>query len=478
LSDPLLAECRALVGAAYVLTESADVDPFLTDWMGRFHHPHADRVWVVKPANTAEVAAVVKLCHEHNLPVIPIGGNTGLVGGSASGQTLQFVPRVVMVSLGRLNQLRHLDIANNSAVVGAGMILQNLQELADSNDRLFPLSLGSQGSCTVGGNISTNAGGVHVLRYGNMRDLILGLEVVMPDGTVVNLLRGLRKDNTGYNLTQLFAAAEGTLGIITAATVKLFAKPKQQMVAWLAVKSPSDAVTLLRHLQAELGDRVMAYELMGSNIVDLVAQLNPKLKGPLSAPADWQILLELSESSHHVNLVELAEAVLANCMEMGLVQDAVLAQNAAQTAQFWLIRESMAEAQKILQMKMRHDISIPVSAIAHFIDTMPARLQAQFPGLAIICFGHLGDGNLHYNAFHPDAAQNLIYAAQYEAIGRLVYDFVAELNGSISAEHGVGQVKRDLLPLYKSAAELEVMKAIKRALDPKNLMNRDKLIQI
>ena len=443
--------------------------PHLRDWRGRY--TGAARC-VVKPATTAEVAAVVTICAEGRVAMVPQGGNTGLVGAatpSGSGTA-------VVINLSRMNRIREIDLQNNTLTAEAGCLLQQVQEAAAGADRLFPLSLAAEGSCEIGGNLSTNAGGVAVLRYGNARELVLGVEVVLPDGRIWNGLRGLRKDNTGYDLKHLFIGAEGTLGIITAAVLKLFPRPRVTATAWAAVRDPAAAVALLGALQGACGDRVTGFEIVGRAALELVLKHIPGARDPLAAPAPWYVLMELSDSLEALGLERVLEQVLQAEAESGRVTDAVLAQDLSQARALWHLRENISEAQRVEGISIKHDISVPVSRIAEFISRADAALLQAFPDLRIVNFGHIGDGNLHYNLSKPDATANEDFIARTPQANRIVHDIVAELGGSISAEHGLGQLKREEILRYKSDVEMNLMRAVKRALDPQGLMNPGKVL--
>ncbi|MBI5789838.1 MAG: FAD-binding oxidoreductase [Rhodocyclales bacterium] len=456
---------RAIVGATRVLTDANDVAPFCTDWRGRYT---GNARCVVLPGNTDEVAAVVRACAETGVAIVPQGGNTGLCGGATpTGDE-------VVIVLTRLNRIRAIDPDNNSITVEAGCTLHAVQEAAREAGRLFPLSLAAEGSATIGGNLSTNAGGVQVLRYGNARDLTLGLEVVLADGRVWNGLRGLRKDNTGYDLKHLFIGAEGTLGLITAATLKLFPRPRAQATAWVAVADPAAAVALLGRLRDVAGDNVTAFEIVGRPALELVLRHIPNARDPLLGKPEWQLLVELSGA--RADLAAMLESALEEAAEAGLVADAVVASSEAQTAALWALRENVSEAQKIEGISIKHDIAVPVSRIAEFIARADAALRSAFPAVRIVCFGHIGDGNLHYNQSRADAESNADFIARTDAVNRVVHDLVHELGGSISAEHGLGQLKRAEILRYKSPLEMDMMRAVKQALDPRGLMNPGKLL--
>jgi FAD/FMN-containing dehydrogenase len=462
----LIESLRAVVGDAHLLTDAADMAPYSTDWRGRYTGlPLA----IVSPGDTPQVAEVVRLCAEAGVAVVPQGGNTGLCGGATpiSGE--------VLVSLRRLNRVRAIDVANNTISVEAGCTLAAVQEAAASADRLFPLSLAAEGTATIGGNLSTNAGGVQVLRYGNARELCLGLEVVLADGRVWNGLRALRKDNTGYDMKHLFIGAEGTLGLITAAVLKLYSRPRSTATGWASVATPAAAVVLLTRLREAIGGRVTAFELVGRPALDLVLKNIPGSRDPLEQASPWQVLVELSDTMES-DLASALAAVLADAIADGVAGDAVIAQNEAQAWAFWALRENISEAQKIEGVSIKHDISLPVSRIAEFIGQADAALAAAFPGVRIVCFGHVGDGNLHYNQSKPHAQDNTAFVGQTAPVNRIVHDLVHRLGGSISAEHGLGRLKREEVLRYKSDVEMDMMRAVKKALDPKALMNPGKVL--
>ena len=465
MSADFLDGLRAIVGATRVLTGAEDVAPFCTDWRGRYTGAAS---CIVLPGTADEVAAVVRTCAAAGVAMVPQGGNTGLCGGATP------IGGEVVVALTRLNRIRAIDADNNSITVEAGCTLHVVQEAAHAADRLFPLSLAAEGSATIGGNLATNAGGVQVLRYGNARELTLGLEVVLADGRIWNGLRALRKDNTGYDLKHLFIGAEGTLGLITAATLKLFPRPREQATAWVAVPEPAAAVALLGRLRDAAGDNVTAFEIIGRPALDLVLKHIPGARDPLPGKPAWQVLVELSGA--RADLAATLESALADAVAGGLAADAVLAASEAQAAALWALRENISEAQKIEGISIKHDIAVPVSRIAEFIARADAALAAAFPGVRIVCFGHIGDGNLHYNQSRAEAESNAEFIARTGAVNRVVHDLVHELGGSISAEHGLGQLKREEILRYKSGIEMDMMRAVKRALDPRGLMNPGKLL--
>jgi FAD/FMN-containing dehydrogenase len=464
---------RAVVGAAQVLT-GADAQVFETDWRERYR---GRALAVVRPGSTEEVAAVVRLCAEAGIPVVPQGGNTGLCGGATPDES----GRAVMLSLQRMYRIRGIDTDNVTMDVEAGCILQAVQQAAHNAGRLFPLSLAAEGSCTIGGNLATNAGGTQVLRYGNMRELALGLEVVTAQGDTWHGLRGLRKDNTGYDLRDLFIGSEGTLGVITAATLKLYPLPVARCTALVAVESIEAAVAVLNRARAGLGPSLTGFELMAGDCLQLVAQCFPQQRLPFdgaSAALPWYVLMEVSDSESEAHARERFEVVVGEAIEAGLVQDAVIAGSLAQSHALWHLRESIPMAEKETGRSIKHDVSIPVSRMAEFVQGTNAALQAAFPGIRHVIFGHLGDGNLHYNVARGDGwTEEKLLACQHDVYA-LVHDRVHDAGGSISAEHGIGQLKRDVLPRYKDPIEMTLMRTIKAALDPQGIMNPGKVLDV
>ena len=467
----LIAELAGLVGQPNVIT-GADAESFLVDWRGRYS---GQALAVVRPGSTAEVAAVMAWCSAHRVPVVPQGGNTGLCGGAtpdASGQA-------IVLSLGRLNSIRSIDTDNDTMVVEAGCILQNIQQAAKEVDRLFPLSLAAEGSCTIGGNLATNAGGTQVLRYGNARDLVLGLEVVLPDGQVMQGLRGLRKDNTGYDLRNLFIGSEGTLGVITAATLKLYPQPVAQCTALVGLADIQSAVALLSVARKGFGPALTGFELIAGDCLQAVTQCFPQQRMPFegeSAGLPWYALLELSDAESAEHARERFETIVGQAIEAGLVLDAVIAENIAQSKALWHLRESIPLAEKMLGKSIKHDVSVPVSHMAEFVETTNRAVQSRFPGVQHIIFGHLGDGNLHYNIARGARRSEEELLALQDQVYQVVHDNVFRFGGSISAEHGVGQLKRDVLSRYKDPVEMALMARIKVALDPLGIMNPGKVL--
>jgi len=469
----LLDTLRSIVGDTHVLTHEepgTDLSAWENDWRKR---ARGRAMAVVRPGNTAEVAAVVKACTEAGVSIVPQGGNTGLVVGSVpDGSGTQ-----VVLSLTRMNAVRAIDGSNLTMTVDAGCVLQNLQDTAEKAGFLFPLSLAAEGSCTIGGNLATNAGGTQVVRYGNARDLCLGLEVVTAQGAVWNGLSGLRKDNTGYDLRDLFVGSEGTLGIITAATMKLYPLPAAQLTAWAAVPSLESAVALLGLAHQHLGASLTGFEVMGQFALSLVARHFPQQRVPLWEDTPYCVLLENSDSESEAHARAQFERLLETAFENGVVSDAVVAESLQQALQLWHIRESIPLAQAEEGLNIKHDISIPVSRIPAFCAETDALLAREIPGVRLVNFGHLGDGNLHYNVQAPaDGDPKVFLQTQEERVNTLVFDAVARYDGSISAEHGVGSLKVDKLPTYKDPVALGLMRAIKQALDPHNLMNPGRVI--
>jgi FAD/FMN-containing dehydrogenase len=467
----LIESLRHIVGAPHVLTEG-DLSAWEQDWRRRVR---GKALAVVRPASTQEVAAVVKACAAAGAPIVPQGGNTGLSVGSTPDTS----GREVVLSLTRMNAVRALDPDNLTLTVEAGCILQNVQEAAEKAGLLFPLSLASEGSCTIGGNLAANAGGTQVVRYGNSRELCLGLEVVNAQGEVWSGLSGLRKDNTGYDLRNLLIGSEGTLGIITAATLKLYPRPAAQLTAWAAVPSMEQAVRLLALAHQHLGAGLTGFEVMGRFALQLVDKHMPQLRVPFIDQPDipWAVLLENSDSESEQHARERFEALLETAFEQGCVQDAVVAESITQAQQLWHIRENIPLAQAEEGLNIKHDISVPISRIPAFVEHADALLQREIPGVRLVNFGHLGDGNLHYNVQAPEGGDVKAFLREQEDhVNHLVYEAVAEYGGSFSAEHGVGALKTDKLERYQSPVALSMMRAIKQALDPQNLMNPGRVL--
>jgi len=464
----LLQALAAAVGESNVFTGD-EAAPYLTDWRKRYA---GAALAVVRPASTAETAAVVRACAGSRTPMVPQGGNTGLVGGGtpdASG-------RAVVISMQRMNRVRSIDVANDTITVEAGCVLQRVQQAASEHGRLFPLSLAAEGSATIGGNLATNAGGVQVLRYGNARDLTLGLEVVLASGEVWDGLRGLRKDNTGYDLKHLFIGAEGTLGVITAATLKLYPLPAARMTALAALPSLEAATRLLERARAAAGAALTAFEVMGRITLQHAVEMLPALRMPLPLAQPWYALLELSDTESEQHAAAVFERVLAEALDAGDIVDAAVASSIAEARALWALREGIPEAHAKRGGNVKHDISLPVSCIAEFVESTNAALRRRFAWIEPIVFGHLGDGNLHYNMGTAAGTPIEVAFEHEQRINEVVNDAVHARGGSISAEHGLGQLKREAITRYKSALELELMRRIKGALDPLALMNPGKVI--
>src|ERR1700755_2478559 len=465
LSSELIAIFRAIVGDKYAMTDPADVAPYTTEERNLFH---GHSPLILRPGSTAEVAAICKLATEHKIALVPQGGNTGLVGGQTphNGE--------VVVSLRRLDKIRDVDPASNTMTCEAGVVLQIAQQRAAQLGRLFPLSLGAEGSCTIGGNLSTNAGGTTALAYGVAREMALGVEVVLADGRILNLLSKLKKDNTGYNLRNLFIGAEGTLGIITAATLKLFPKPRSVETAYVGLKSPAAALKLLTIAQSEAANALTSFELLAEMAVDFSVRHGIDVRDPLENKHPWYVLMELSSPRDDAR--DTLEAILAKGLEDGIVDDAVIAANLSQRQAFWKLRDEMSAAQKPEGGSIKHDISVPVAAVPAFIAEADAAVVKLIPGARPVPFGHLGDGNIHYNVSQPIGANAADFLARWHDVNVVVFEIVLRMGGSISAEHGIGVLKRDELPEVKDKVAIELMRAFKAMLDPLGIMNPGKVL--
>jgi len=469
MNTALLQSLQDLLGDAGCL-RGGDLTAYEQDWRKRYS---GCAMAVVRPTSTDEVAAIVRLCAMHGVSLVPQGGNTGLVGGSTPDDS----GRQILLSLNRMQRIRAIDAANLTVTVEAGCVLQALQQAAAAQGLLFPLSLAAEGSCTIGGNLATNAGGTQVLRYGNARDLCLGLEVVTADGEIWDGLSGLRKDNTGYSLRDLFIGSEGTLGVITAATLKLYPQPLARTTTLAICASLNDAVQLLGLAQQRAGAGLTGFEVMNRFSLELVQRHFPQLPQPL-AGSPWTVLLELSDSESESHAKAIFEGLLETALERGLIGDAAVAQNLLQSRNFWHLRESIPLAQSLEGLNIKHDIALPVSCVAEFVASTDAALAAAFPGVRLVDFGHLGDGNLHYNVQAPEGIDPAGFLAAHEpAINCIVYDAVDRYRGSISAEHGIGQLKVDALAERKSKVAISLMRTIKRAIDPLNLFNPGRILR-
>jgi FAD/FMN-containing dehydrogenase len=465
IAPGLVEELGRIVGPKGLTSDAEILAPLLKDWTGYYK---GETALMVSPASTEEVAAVVKACARVGVGIVPQGGNTGLVGA-------QLPHGEILLSLKRMNRVRQVDAMDYTITVEAGCVLADVQKAALAADRFFPLSLGAEGSCVIGGNISTNAGGINVIRYGNTRELVLGLEVVLPDGQVWEGLRRLRKDNTGYALKHLFVGAEGTLGIVTAATLRLFPRPVEQATAFAALRDLDAAIELLSILRSGSGDSISSYELIPRMGLEIGAEFGASVD-PLAEKHDWYALIEYSGTVADGSTRPKLEATLAVALEQGVIVDATIAESLGQSAQLWKIREAMVEFQYKIGASIKHDVSVPVSRVPEFIRRANKALAEAVPGIRPLAFGHVGDGNVHYNLTQPKGMERAAYVALTDQVHRVVYDTCAALDGSFSAEHGVGAIKREELARYRPKVELELMRAVKKALDPQNRMNPGKVL--
>ena len=464
-----IARLKAAVGPAGYIEEPSEMEPYCRSWRDNW----IGRVpLVLRPRTTEQVAEIVRVCADARVAIVPQGGNTGLTG---AGQPHADMSEVV-VSLSRMDRIRAIDPLNDTITLDAGVVLKQVQLAAEQADRFFPLSLGAEGSCQIGGNISTNAGGIQVLRYGNTRALVMGLEVVLPDGRIWDGLRGLRKDNTGYDMKQVFIGAEGTLGIITGAVLRLFPKPTATETAFIAIDSPDAGVALLGHMLARMGDTISAFELIGRPIIDFLLHGVAGHDDPMREVHPWYVLLNVTSQGAPGSLLGPLSDTLAEAGDRRLLRDALIAASGAQAARLWKIREGLVEAQAAAGGTIAHDVSVPLSRIAEFIRRADATLAKAYPGIRPCAFGHVGDGNMHYNVVRPQDWDGARYQAERGNINRMVHDIIADLGGSISAEHGIGQARLAELEHYKGATELGLMRTIKQALDPQGIMNPGKML--
>jgi FAD/FMN-containing dehydrogenase len=466
LPGDLLRRFAAIVGERYALMDQSEIAPYLTEERGLYH---GRSQLVLRPGSVAEVSAILKLANETGTAIVPQVGNTGLVGGQTPHQG------EVLLSLKRLDRVREVDPTSNTMTCEAGVVLIKAQEAAAAAGRLFPLSLGAEGSCTIGGNLSTNAGGTGALAYGVARELVLGLEVVLADGRVLNNLRKLKKDNTGYDLRHLFIGAEGTLGVITAAVLKLFPRPRAVETAFIGVPSPHAALALLNLAEERAGGSVTSFELIPRIALEFAVKHAPMCRDPLDAPHRWYVLLELS-SQARAGLRGTMEDLLMTGAERRLIQDATIAENLEQTKAFWLLRHHIADTQKYEGGSIKHDVSVPVNAVPDFIAEATAAVEALIPSSRPVPFGHLGDGNIHYNVSQPVGADRAAFIARWDEVNDVVFAIVAKHGGSISAEHGIGVMKRDLLPEVKDPVAFDLMRNFKRMLDPNGILNPGKVL--
>ena len=460
-----IARLKDMLGPKGWTDDPSEIAPHLKEWRGKYQGASS---LLLKPDTTEQVSKILALCNETRTPIVPQGGNTGLVGGQ-----IPFHDEIIL-SLSRMNRIRDVDAPGMNMIAEAGATLAAVQDAAAKADRLFPLSIASEGSATMGGNVSTNAGGVHVLHYGNTRDLVLGVEAVLADGRVLNMLRTLRKDNTGYDLKHLFIGAEGTLGIVTAVALKLFSRPAERVTAFVALRDPQAAIDLLSRLQAATGGMMSAFELMPRLGLEFVLAHMPQTTDPLSKPSPWYVLAEASGGANS----HLEEAMESALSASDLVTDAVIAKSEAQRAALWKLRESMSEAQKPEGGSIKHDVSVPIADIPRFLKQGIAAVEKLVPGVRPVPFGHLGDGNIHFNFSAPKGGDNAAFLARWNEIQDAVHDIVNRYHGSISAEHGLGIMKVHEIERYKSAAELDVMRALKRTLDPNNILNPGKVVAV
>jgi FAD/FMN-containing dehydrogenase len=468
-STSLLADLRRVVGPQGYLDQAGDIEPFLVDHRKLYR---GATPLVLRPDSTEQVSSIMRMCNEARVGVVPVGGNTGYCAGATPSED----GSQIVLSLARMRRIRSVDPLNYTMIAEAGCVLAEVQAAAASADRLFPMSLGSEGSCQLGGNLSTNAGGTAVLRYGMMRDLVLGLEVVLPDGRILDGLKPLRKDNTGYDLRDLFMGAEGTLGVITAAACKLFSRPASTVTAFVGITDPQQAVSLLSRLRTFTGDAVSTFELIPRIALELVLEHIPNTANPLDQRYDWHVLVEIGMGRHDESLRGAIESELAAAMEAGQIADAALATSESQREMFWRLRESIPEAQRRIGASIKHDVSVTTSELPQFIIEASRLVQAISPRGRIVSYGHLGDGNLHFNVSRPIDGDDESFLRLAPSINRAVHDLIARYGGSISAEHGIGRLKREELVRYKQPVALEVMRAIKQAMDPNGIMNPGKVL--
>ena len=467
--EPFLAELRALLGPRGLATDDETLGPQLSDWRKVFI---GKAMALALPASTEEVAAIVSLAGRYRVPIVPQGGNTGLVGGA----TPDTGGDALMVNLRRMNRIRSIDPLNHTITAEAGCILADIQRAADNIGQFFPLSLGAEGSCQIGGNLATNAGGINVLRYGNARDLTLGLEVVLPDGPILSDLKGLRKDNTGYDLKQLFIGSEGTLGIITAAVLKLYPKLLKRVTAFAALRDLDASIDLFNRCRAASGDQLVSFELIPLSGIELAIQYVTGTVNPIPEAHDYFVLIEAATSATDVDFEGIMERALGEALSDGLILDAVIAETEARRAELWRLREAIVEGQRLRGGSVKHDVAVKVADVPAFIAEASRALRVHEPLIGIVPFGHLGDGNIHFNLIPPPGADNAAFQVRAPEFNRLVHDVVARFGGSVSAEHGIGQLRRGELATYKSPVAIELMRRIKRILDPDNLMNPGKVL--
>jgi len=469
MTPELIARFAALVGEENAITDKGLLETYLVEPRGLYNGVTS---LVLRPGSTAEVSAIMKLASETKIPVVPQGGNTGLVGAQQPDQS----GSQIILSLARLNRIRSIDPLGRVALVEAGVILKTLQQKAKEAGCLFPLSLGSEGTAQIGGNLSTNAGGTAVLNYGNMRELCLGLEVVLPDGRVLDDLRSVKKDNSGYDLKNLFIGAEGTLGVITAAVMKLFALPRGRAVAYAGVKSPAAALQLFALVQSHAGTMLTGFELMSRISMQFSLAYNKQGREPFSEPYPWYVLVDVSSPCSQGEAKNTVETILAKALEDGIAENAVIAASKTQEQAFWQLREDMSPAQKSEGGSIKHDISVPVAAIPDFLAVAGRIVEEMMPGARVVAFGHMGDGNLHYNISQPAGADKAAFLSRWQEVNHRIHTLVMQYGGAFSAEHGIGQMKRDALVAFKSPVAVDLMRGIKKLLDPQGIMNPGKIL--
>ncbi|MET3589341.1 FAD/FMN-containing dehydrogenase [Bartonella silvatica] len=469
MEQGLIEDFRKIVGEAHAITDQALIAPYLLEERGRFH---GKTPLLLRPSSTSEVSSIMRLATKTCTPIVPQGGNTGLVGGGQPDKS----GNGVLLSMERLNKIRCMNLEGNFAVVEAGVILQNLQKKSDELDRLFPLSLASEGSCQIGGNLSSNAGGTAVLAYGNMRELCLGLEVVLPDGRILDDLRFVKKDNSGYDLKNLFIGAEGTLGVITAAVLKLFPKPKGKAVALVGLCNPEKALEFLSLAQCHGGGMLTSFELMGQLSLKMALDYKLRERSPLEHQHEWYVLMNISSLQGEDEALSVLHIILEESFKEAVIEDAVVAQSLKQQDFFWQLRESISPAQKLAGGSIKHDIAVPPASIPDFIAKAAHLVEDIVPGARVVCFGHMGDGNLHYNITQPIGADTAAFLQLWSRINHSIHSLVMHYQGAFSAEHGIGQLKREELRVFKSPVALDMMQGIKKLLDPLGIMNPGKIL--
>ncbi|MET3559725.1 FAD/FMN-containing dehydrogenase [Bartonella japonica] len=469
MEQELIESFRKIVGTAYAITDQALIAPYLLEERGQFH---GRTPLLLQPSSTEQISSIMRLASQTRTPIVPQGGNTGLVGGQQPDES----GNAVLLSTKRLNKIRCMNLEGNFAVVEAGVILKDLQKKADESDRLFPLSLASEGSCQIGGNLSSNAGGTAVLSYGNMRELCLGLEVVLPDGRILDDLRFVKKDNSGYDLKNLFIGAEGTLGVITAAVLKLFPKVKGKAVALVGLCSPAKALEFFSIAQCHGGGKLTGFELMGQLSLKMALDYKKCERSPLEQQHEWYVLIDISSLQDEDDALSVLSIILEKSLKEAVIEDAVVAQSLKQQDFFWQLRESISPAQKLAGGSIKHDIAVPIASIPNFIAEAAHIVEDIIPGARIVCFGHMGDGNLHYNITQPIGADSSVFLQLWSRISRSIHRLVMHYQGAFSAEHGIGQLKREELHTFKSAVALDIMQEIKKIFDPLGIMNPGKIL--